>query len=318
MPGKLTVIIVPFVLFWLTSRVWSATDDPFPPPGKLIEVSQKQLHINCTGTGSPLVILEAGLGGNSLDWVKVQPMLASFTRVCSYDRAGYGWSDGDALPRTSARSVYELYGLLHKAGEEGPYLLAGHSFGGFIVRMFASLHPDETSGVVLLDASHEDQFTSLSHNNRQKGRGMRLGAGQPRKLMVPEGLPEEAKLIASTLAENSRAMISLQSEMRHFNDSIHQVRYTPMPPYIPVKVISRGKRVWPEGEKGDRMETAWRLLQEDLYQRLTPASSGLSHQIATLSGHYIHLDEPRLVVRAIRKMVLNQRRLALLENRHDK
>lgn len=295
-----------------TACVCAATNDPpFVPPGKLFEVSEKKLHLHCTGTGSPLVVLEAGLGGNSLDWVKVQPMLADFTRVCSYDRAGYGWSDGDALPRTSARSVYELYKLLKKAGEGGPYLLVGHSFGGFIVRVFASLHPDETVGVVLLDASHEDQFSALSQAGVRNQKRLSLSAVQPRSLVVPDGLPEKEKQIAAALAEKAQAMISLQSEMRHFNHSIHQVRHTRIPAYIPVKVISRGKRVWPEGEVGDRMESIWRVLQEDWYNRLTPASSGLSHQIATHSGHYIQLDEPRLVVRAIRKMVLNQRRLAL-------
>ena len=297
------------------SRVCAAaTDHPYVPPGKLFEVSEKKLHLHCTGTGSPLVVLEAGLGGNSLDWVKVQPMLAGFTRVCSYDRAGYGWSDGDALPRTSARSVYELYKLLKKAGEEGPYLLVGHSYGGLIVRVFASLHPDETVAVILLDASHEDQFSTFSHAGRQQQTRIRLSAAQPRNLVVPDGLPEKEKQIAAELAANAQAMIALQSEMRHFNHSIHQVRHTQIPAHIPVKVISRGKRVWPEGEVGDRMESIWRALQEDLYKRLTPASSGLSHQIASNSGHYIHLDEPRLVVRAIRKMVLDQRRLELSHN----
>src|SRR5437660_2176721 len=98
-------------------------------PGKLIDVGGYRLHINCTGTGSPTVILDAGLGGSSLDWSKVQPAVARFTRVCSYDRAGYGWSDTGPGPRTSQQIVRELHLLLVHAQLHGPYVLAGHSLG---------------------------------------------------------------------------------------------------------------------------------------------------------------------------------------------
>ena len=114
------------------------------------------------------------------------------------------------------------------------------------------------------------------------------------------------------------ASIALRSEMRHFLNSMDQVRRTSLTPGLPVKVISRGKQVWPHTEEGDQLEATWRSLQEDLYRRLTSPTSALSHQYAMNSGHYVHLDEPRLVARAIRKMVLNQRRVALMSGNSNK
>ena len=101
-----------------------------PPPGKLVDIGGYQLHINCTGKGSPTVILEAGLGGDSRSWHEVQPEIAEFAQVCSYDRAGLGWSDPGPKPRTSQQIVKELHRLLAKADIQSPYVLVGHSFGG--------------------------------------------------------------------------------------------------------------------------------------------------------------------------------------------
>ena len=131
----------------------------YPASGKLIDVGGYRLHINCTGrtsVGHPTVILDSQLGGNSLDWSNVQPGVATFTRVCSYDRAGYGWSDSGPKPRTSERMVSELHTLLIKAGIPGPYVLVGHSYGGFNVRLYAYTYPQEVAGMILVDASHED------------------------------------------------------------------------------------------------------------------------------------------------------------------
>ena len=287
------------------------------PPGKLVAVADKQLHIHCIGSGSPLVVLESGLGGNSLDWAKVQPLLAGFTRVCSYDRSGYGWSEGDGLPRTGVRIAHELHDLLHQADEQGPYLLVGHSFGGLTVRLFASLYPEETNALVLLDASHEDQFSALKRTSiRKVSRSAKISLTH--KPEVPANLPEDEKTVALALAEKPRASIALRSEMYHFRRSMDQVRKATLADDIPVKVISRGKRVWPENDDGDRLEATWRALQEDLYERLSPPASALSHQFAMNSGHYVHLDEPGLVTRAIRKMVIGQRRIASLDGNTNK
>ena len=110
-------------------------------PGQLVDVGGYKMHIDCTGQGSPTVILESGLGDTYISWHKVQPQIAQFARVCSYDRAGLGYSDSSPRPRTSRIFAEELHTLLHNAGISGPpYILVGHSMGGFDVRLYASLY----------------------------------------------------------------------------------------------------------------------------------------------------------------------------------
>src|SRR4051812_37119691 len=127
----------------------------YPPPGQLVDVGGYRLHIQCVGAGSPTVVLDAGLGGSSLDWSLVQAELGRTTRVCAYDRAGMGWSDPGPQPRTPRQIADELHTLLTNAGNAGPYVLVGHSLGGKNVRMFALQHPDQVAGMVLVDARSE-------------------------------------------------------------------------------------------------------------------------------------------------------------------
>jgi pimeloyl-ACP methyl ester carboxylesterase len=134
---------------WLDSR-------RFPQHGRSVNVGNFRLNMDCSGEGRPTVILESGLGVPAVGWFKVQPEVAKFTHVCSYDRAGYGWSDPGPEPRTSLQIARELKALLDAAGEKGPYVLVGHSFGGFNIRVFTYLYPNDVLGVVLVDASHED------------------------------------------------------------------------------------------------------------------------------------------------------------------
>ena len=128
----------------------------FPQEGKSVNIGGFNLNINCTGQGSPTVVLEAGLGVPAISWRVVQREIAKFTRVCSYDRAGYDWSDPGPMPRTSAQSIKELHALLQNAGERPPYVLVGHSFGGTNVRIYNKLYPDQVAGMVLADTGHED------------------------------------------------------------------------------------------------------------------------------------------------------------------
>src|SRR4051812_33902159 len=128
-----------------------------PPPGQLVDIGGYRLHVWCTGEGAPAVILDTGLGGTSADWGFVQPDVARFTRVCSYDRAGMGYSDPGPSPRTARRIARELAELVVRSGIPGPVVLVGASIAGFDVRVFASDHPERAAGLVLVDASHEDQ-----------------------------------------------------------------------------------------------------------------------------------------------------------------
>lgn len=131
-------------------------------PGQLFQVGDHQLHIHCTGAGSPTVVLEAGLGLTSYSMAGwIAPAVAQVTRVCVYDRAGYGWSEGAAGPRDAVAVTTDLHTLLAQAQEKGPYVVTGHSTGGVYMRVFAARYPEEVAGMVLLDAQPNDAFTRL-------------------------------------------------------------------------------------------------------------------------------------------------------------
>ena len=126
-------------------------------PGKLVNVGGHKMHFHCDGSGSPTVVIEYGLGDVSTDWSRVQAAASKFTRVCSYDRAGYAWSEPGPLPRTYAQLNLELHEGLNQLGEMGPFVLVGHSFGGPVVRSFSARYPDQVAGMVLVDTIQEDQ-----------------------------------------------------------------------------------------------------------------------------------------------------------------
>ena len=128
----------------------------YPPPGQLVDIGSLRLHIKCTGAGSPTVILEAGPNDSSLIWQLVQPQISTFTHVCSYDRAGFGWSDPPNEPRSSSNIANELERLLTRAAVPGPYLLVGHDFGTLDLRVFAARHPQQVAGMVFVDSVHPD------------------------------------------------------------------------------------------------------------------------------------------------------------------
>jgi pimeloyl-ACP methyl ester carboxylesterase len=134
--------------------VGEATDsNPVPATGELIDVGGHSLYLSCTGSGSPTVVLEPGAGATSSQMGWIAPAVVRRTRVCVYDRAGRGWSDPADTPQDGARIATDLHTLLHRAGEPGPYVLAGHSFGGLYVRIFAEHYPDEVAGLVLVDST---------------------------------------------------------------------------------------------------------------------------------------------------------------------
>jgi pimeloyl-ACP methyl ester carboxylesterase len=133
----------------------------YPPPGQLVNVDGYQLHIYCTGEGSPTVILEAAFPGTVNSWSWVQPEVAKATRVCAYDRAGMGWSDPGPEPRDARQIGSGLHTLLDNAGIEGPYVFVGHSLGGLFVRQYVAQYPDEVAGMVLVEATHPDVLRRL-------------------------------------------------------------------------------------------------------------------------------------------------------------
>jgi pimeloyl-ACP methyl ester carboxylesterase len=148
------VLLVGLVYQFVATRIAYRN---YPAPGEMVSVSGHDMQIYCTGkaSGGPTVVMDAGLGGGLLDWQTVRPKVATFARVCSYDRSGIGWSKSGPTPRTSSQIVKELHALLLKnAGEDGPYVLVGHSsFGGANVQLYAAEYPKEVAGMVLVDSA---------------------------------------------------------------------------------------------------------------------------------------------------------------------
>ena len=131
-------------------------------PGRSYDVGGHRLHLDCTGSGSPTVVLQSGLGGMSTLWDRIAPEVARTTRVCAYDRAGQGWSDDPAQPQDGLAVTADLHTLLDRAGEQGPYVLVGHSTGGTFAMTYAAHHPDQVAGMVLMDPSDPYRSSTTS------------------------------------------------------------------------------------------------------------------------------------------------------------
>ena len=171
LPGLLVglFVLVALLLFAgaLYQAIGSAQDArKYPPPGRIVDVGGHRLHLYCAGEGGPSVVMDSGLPGSSLSWRLVQPEVAQFARVCSYDRAGLGWSEAGPKPRTSQQVVEELHTLLASAGIEAPYVLVGHSFGAFTARLYASTYPKEVAGLVLVDPLHPRECLEMTEQQK--------------------------------------------------------------------------------------------------------------------------------------------------------
>lgn len=272
------------------------------PPGRLVDVGGYRLHIFCLGHGEPTVILESGLGGFSLDWIYVQTLLERETRVCAYDRAGYGWSDPGPAPRDSSQIARELSRLLTNAGIAPPYILVGHSFGGFNVETFAKRHPHAVAGLVLVDASHPDQALRLPELPSRAGRGSGTLVTLFNPEVVRSHFPERVWFPIGALMTSSKAIVTQQREFRSFNVSASEVHTLGALPRVPLVVVTRGRRVWPQDPMGDALESAWSQMQLDLVASVP----GARQLIAQHSGHLVHLDEPEMVAHAVR-LLLHER-----------
>lgn len=150
--GLLALIVILALVGAIYQAVATQLDQRnYPPPGQMVDIGGYKLHIYCTGQGSPTVILDHVGAGNSAQWGLVQPTVAQETRVCAYDRAGFGWSDAGPSPRDAQQNVRELHTLLMNADIADPYVLVGHSHGGNVTQLYAATYPDEIVGLVLVD-----------------------------------------------------------------------------------------------------------------------------------------------------------------------
>jgi pimeloyl-ACP methyl ester carboxylesterase len=157
--GLCLLLVLALSLWNLAVAKWQHAHNPVP--GNFYSVNERLMHLYCSGTGAPTIIIEAGAGANSLGWQGVQPKLSQLTRVCTYDRAGHGWSQPGAGPRDAEAIVRELHALLDQAGVQRPLVLTGHSAGGLYVREYAREFPAEVAGVVLIDSSSPQQIDEL-------------------------------------------------------------------------------------------------------------------------------------------------------------
>jgi pimeloyl-ACP methyl ester carboxylesterase len=308
-----------------------------PPlsPGRLVDVGGWRLHLNCTGSSKrnvPTVVFESGSGDFSFDWSLVQPEVASFTRACSYDRAGNAWSDLGPRPRTMRQIAYELHMALKKAGVKGPYVLVGQSFGGLLVRTFAGMYPKEVAGMVLVDSTHED--TQLYLNGKvQRMRELSQGRVVPPvqttisaadKVLSPEerqkteeflkqiGPPKIEPPFDRLPADIQRLRLWALAQPQHYaadNDpywgeefaEIYADRKTHEYPLgdLPLFVLTRGKSEYPETEAGRQLDEARKRMQMDLLK----LSRNSKQVVASSSGHHIQLDDPNAVIGAIRQVL---------------
>jgi pimeloyl-ACP methyl ester carboxylesterase len=310
-------------LIWIRgSRAQAQLRAKYPPRGEMVEVGGYRMHIYCQGSGSPAVILDAGLGDFSPIWDLVQPEVAQSARVCAYDRAGLGWSERGPNSRTVQNIVDELHALLAEAAIEGPYVLVGHSMGGLYVRAYAFEYPDEVAGMVLVDAPHEEQRSRYSEafSEAQQGlwnqmTGLLL---VPRLLnsigflaMYPEEYPIETvpslppstrEIYIGVLLSHPAYFGTVSEQYASIQDNYDQVIAMNITSLgdIPLVVLSTDEMEVPDSfglstQEINQVQAARDQAQADLAR----LSSRGTLVIVEESGHYIQLDQPQLVIDAI-------------------
>jgi pimeloyl-ACP methyl ester carboxylesterase len=291
----------------------------------MVSVDRQRLHVVSAGTGTPTVLFEAGIASSSLSWARVTPGLATFTGTCAYDRAGLGWSDPARSPRTVAGMLGELHGVIAHAKKAtgAPCILVGHSFGAFLVYAYASAHPDDVAGLVLLDPPSEWHRVTRGQArmlwggiqlSRVGGLLARIGLVRAGLALLTEGAPgvprRFVRIFGSTTA---RTLERLVGEVRKLPPEVHPIvqalwsqpkcfraaaehlaalqdlaaavaGVTSLPD-VPIVVVSSGDQ---------SVETIAR------HRALARLSSSGRHVIAKRTGHWIQLDDPEFVVTTIR------------------
>jgi pimeloyl-ACP methyl ester carboxylesterase len=260
----------------------------YPPPGEMVDVGGHSLHINCVGQGSPTVLLDAGSGGFSAQWVRVQRQVSGTTRVCAYDRAGMGWSEMGPDPRDARQISSELHTLLSEDGIEGPYVLVGHSFGGMYMQTYAARYPDEVAGVALVDSSADpDQFSQRpegrdSYEPQKQSFAVvpllaRLGVSLPARLGVVRML-SKLDPASPELPPQQRAQIdALSPSTRQVSTSAGEF----LAPTQTLRLGSLGNKPLAVVTAPKQAEPGWLKLQD----KLATLSSNSKHRVVKGATH---------------------------------
>ena len=329
-------------LLALEGRIAKAQDSlalPHQPPGRLVDIGGWRLHLNCTGDrrpGQPTVILESGIGDFSVEWSLVQPRIAPFAHVCSYDRAGDGWSDLGPYPRTYRQIVYELHTLLDRAGEPAPFILVGHSYGGWLVRAYQAMYPQDVAGIVLVEPGVDDPWRMMPDGKLV--RSSALATGQPIPPVRTAG-PLRVDDIPTPALGQIRA--GLSEARQHANDpprdrlppeaqrmrawalgrvehvvaAVNPVEYEELAALraqlaslehplgeLPLVVMTRGL---PEETGADAPA------REEEHKKDHAAIAALSLRgkqiMAARSHHHVQLEEPQLVASAVQDIIVTAR-----------
>jgi len=285
-----------------------------PAPGRLIDVGGYKLHIGCAGEGAPTVVIDGGAGAWSIHYAHIQKALSG-VRVCTYDRAGFGWSDAGPSPRTSERMVEELHALLHGAGVAPPLVLVGHSLGGYNVRIYQARYPEEVGAIVLLDAAHEQQWDRLPPQARELTRasvaGLRKRAEQARQgqLRTDDITPAGVFVTRSPQLRDSYVAAMLtgkpyEAQAAETEASFESARQVPARHRLgnlPLVVLTARRSF--DAFKGsgipvEESNAAWLALQKEL-----ASLSDNSRHLFTDGHHRLHETDPDAIVSAIQHAI---------------
>lgn len=287
----------------------------YPMPGKRIGLDDTTLHIYCSGPeeSENTIVIDVGAGNWSLHWADLQDDMANQTRVCSYDRVGWGWSDGGPLePRVGAKHAQQLHDLLMRAGETPPYVMIGHSYGGYLNRLYHKQFPDDVSAIVLVEAAHEDQWsripalTALIMNEgvaNMKTAEAISRFGLLRFFDLPsQGVskhPDRTKAVDDA-AKTAKYYVAFQSEMLGAQGIAKEVRESGSVGDTPLLVISGGRSAYAycHDELGlpcRETQDAWHAMQEELAE----LSTNSTHLVLPEATHAIQLEQPDAIVKAI-------------------
>jgi pimeloyl-ACP methyl ester carboxylesterase len=302
-------------------------DAIYTRPGTLVAADGTRLNLYCMGNGSPAVVFDSGWEDWAPVWTIVQPEVAKWTRACSYDRAGAGFSDPGPLPRTSVRIADELRSALHNGGIEGPYILVGHAFGGDNVRTFAARHPGEVAGLVLVEAdvtsSPEERrgqarlIASLRECRDAIAAGKPLPAlpGRPARTCAQQffrGLPEamwspelNAKLLE--LAQTKLAMYDAYiSEMEQMpQDETYLEKHSRPLGSLPIRVLSTGNHGIHALDQAHPLNAEQQKYEQEVAREQAgwlALSSNAKQLFTDKSSEYIPFDQPNFVVDAIHEV----------------
>lgn len=302
-PGRIEIYF--YCLIILLSLLFSpettvAAED-VDPPGQFVHMGLQVMYIDCLGDDSPTVLIDVGLGDSSANWYRIAKQLSAEVKTCVYDRGGYGWSDPGPGARTTAQIAHELNMLLDLAAVPGPYVLVGHSFGGFTAQYFAARYPEKVAGAVLVDSSHPQQVTRLAALDKS---GNQAALITTRQNSAPEDMnPFERRWFY--LNSSRKAVFAQMDELKNFRESAGQVTKIGPMRDIPLAVLTRSKSQLPV-IKGLSMEAEWQDMQKDLLN----LSADSWQRIVPESGHNIYKDAPEIVISNIMQVVKKVRKRA--------